>query len=82
MLLQMPGFLFRTEAAQNGALDGYSRATRLSFLMWNTTPDGELLRAAGNGELQTSAGLATQVERLMGSPRIEDGMRAFFEDML
>lgn len=41
-----------------------------------------MLRAAGNGELQTSAGLATQVERLMGLPRIEDGMRAFFEDML
>src|SRR5262245_23609364 len=57
MLLQLPDFLFRSEVAipsadgKNGALNGYSRATRLSFLMWNTTPDAELLRAAGSGEL-------------------------------
>jgi hypothetical protein len=88
MLLQLPDFVFRTEVAipsadgKSGTLDSYSRATRLSFLMWNTTPDAELLRAAGNGELNTSAGLAKQVDRLMASPRLEDGMRAFFDDML
>jgi hypothetical protein len=87
-LLQSPNFLFRKETAVRAAdgkdytLDGYSRATRLSFLMWNTTPDGELLKAAGSGELDTSAGLARQVERLMASPRLDAGMRAFFEDML
>ena len=88
MLLQLPDFLFRKEVAtpsadgKSGALDSYSRATRLSFLMWNTTPDAELLRAAGNGELDTSAGLARQVDRLIASPRLEVGMRAFFDDML
>jgi hypothetical protein len=88
MLLQLPDFTFRTEVAipsadgKSGTLDGYSRATRLSFLMWNTTPDAELLRAAGSGELHTSAGLARQVDRLMASPRLDAGMRAFFEDML
>jgi hypothetical protein len=50
--------------------------------MWNTTPDAELLRAAGNGELNTPAGLAKQVDRLIASPRLEVGMRAFFDDML
>ena len=50
--------------------------------MWNTTPDAELLRAAGNGEFNTSAGLAKQVDRLIASPRLEVGMRAFFDDML
>jgi hypothetical protein len=50
--------------------------------MWNTTPDSELLRAAESGELNTDRGLAKQVERLMGSPRLDDGMRAFFDDML
>ena len=50
--------------------------------MWNTTPDAELLRAAGSGELNTSAGLAKQVDRLMASPRLDVGMRAFFDDML
>lgn len=82
MLLQLPDFLFRTETASNGTLDAYSRATRLSFLMWNTTPDAELLRAAAAGELTTRDGLAKQVDRLMASPRLETGMRAFFEDML
>ncbi len=88
MLLQLPDFLFRKEVAipsadgKSGTLDAYSRATRLSFLMWNTTPDAELLRAAGNGELNTSAGLTKQVDRLIASPRLEVGMRAFFDDML
>jgi len=88
MLLQLPDFIFRTEVAipsadgESGTLDSYSRATRLSFLMWNTTPDAELLKAAGNGELNTSAGLARQVDRLMASPRLEVGMSAFFDDML
>jgi hypothetical protein len=88
MLLQLPGFIFRTEVAnpsadgKNGTLDSWSRATRLSFLMWNTTPDAELLRAAASGELNTFAGLARQVDRLMASPRLEAGMRAFFDDML
>lgn len=88
MLLQLPDFVFRSEVAipsadgKRGALDSYSRATRLSFLMWNTTPDAELLRAAESGELATSAGLTKQVDRLMASPRLEAGMRAFFDDML
>ena len=88
MLLQLPDFLFRKEVAipsadgKSGTLDSYSRATRLSFLMWNTTPDAELLRAAGNGEFNTSAELAKQVDRLIASPRLEVGMRAFFDDML
>ncbi len=88
MLLQLPDFTFRSEVAvtsadgKSGTLDSYSRATRLSFLMWNTTPDAELLRAADSGELNTSAGLAKQVDRLMASPRLDAGLRAFFGDML
>ena len=57
MLMQLPDFIFRTEiATPAGTLDSYSRATRLSFLMWNTTPDPELLRAAASGELDTREG--------------------------
>ncbi len=82
MLLQLPDFIFRTEVATSGTLDSYSRATRLSFLLWNTTPDAELLKAAANGDLTTSEGLAKQVDRLMASPRLDAGMSAFFDDML
>ena len=88
MLIQAPDFVFRKEAAVPAAdgktftLNPYSRAVRLSFMMWDTTPDDELLKAAANGELNTGAGLAKQVDRLMASPRLDAGMRAFFDDML
>ncbi|MEY4966583.1 MAG: hypothetical protein RL274_2166 [Pseudomonadota bacterium] len=85
-LLQSPEFLFRKEIAvpegKGYALEPYSRAARLSYLMWDTTPDAELLKSAETGELNTSAGLEKQVDRLMASPRLEVGMRAFFSDML
>ena len=92
-LLQSPDFLFRREVAvpnKDGGKDGgkdytlepYSRATRLSYLMWDTTPDAELLKSAESGEIGTAAGLEKQVDRLMASPRLETGMRAFFNDML
>jgi Protein of unknown function (DUF1592)/Protein of unknown function (DUF1588)/Protein of unknown function (DUF1595)/Protein of unknown function (DUF1587) len=63
-------------------LDGYSKAARLSLFLWNTNPDKELLAAAGRGELQKPAGLTKQVDRLLASPRLRDGIRAFFADML
>lgn len=63
-------------------LTAYSLASRLSFFLWNGPPDDELLHAAGNGELHTRDGLARQVERMLASSRLEDGMRAFFDDML
>lgn len=85
-LLCAPEFLFRNEravpAGKEFTLDPYSRASRLSYLLWNTTPDEELLRAAGTGELATDVGVAKQVDRLMASPRLETGVRAFFADML
>jgi len=87
-LLQASDFVFRKEVAlpaadkKSYALDPYSRATRLSYLLWNTTPDHELLDAAQKGDLNTQAGLDKQVDRLMASPRLEVGMRAFFNDMM
>jgi hypothetical protein len=88
-LLIAPDFLFRVERttpdpAHPGTwqLDSYSRATRLSFFLWNTTPDAELLAAAQSGKLMTPQGLQQQVDRLLLSPRLESGLRAFFADML
>jgi hypothetical protein len=87
-LLQASDFVFRKEVAlpaadkKSYALDPYSRATRLSYLLWNTTPDHELLDAAQKGDLNTQAGLDKEVDRLMASPRLEVGMRAFFNDMM
>jgi len=88
-LLVAPEFLFRIETAEPdparpGAmrLDAYSRAARLSFLLWNSAPDDALLAAAGRGELLDARGLARQVERLLDSPHLERGVRALFADLL
>jgi hypothetical protein len=85
-LLAAPPFLFRTEravpAGKDYTLDAYGRAARLSYLLWDTTPDAELLQAAASGALNTPQGVAGQVDRLMASPRLEAGMRAFFADFL
>lgn len=63
-------------------LDAWSLASRLSFFLWNAAPDDELLRAAENGELHNSAGLQRAVDRMLASSRLEDGVRAFFDDMM
>jgi hypothetical protein len=86
-LLQSSEFLFRKEVAvpasgKDYTLEPYSRATRLSYFLWDTTPDAELLHEAETGGLSTQAGLDKEVDRLMASPRLEAGMRAFFADML
>jgi hypothetical protein len=86
-MLVSPQFLFRyqaTEADPAGGLrlDPYSRASQLSFLLWNAAPDPELLAAAESGALMTKKGLTTQVDRLLASPRLEAGIRAYFTDML
>ena len=87
VMLEAPDFLFRREVAVTGKdgtlqLDAYSKAARLSFFLWNTSPDDELLRAAEQGDLDNPKGLAAQVDRLLASPRLEGGVRAFFADFL
>jgi hypothetical protein len=62
-------------------LDNYALASRLSFLLWNCVPDEQLLQAADRGELQTKSGRKRAVERMLASPRLESGVRAFFDDM-
>src|SRR5262249_28592551 len=88
-LLTAPEFLFRIEQAEPDAanpkvlrLDGYTKAARLSYLFWNSEPDEELLASAASGEVATPAGVKKQVDRLAASPKIEQGVRAFFKDML
>lgn len=63
-------------------LDAYSLASRLSFFLWNSGPDDELLQAAASGELHTREGLDKNVTRMLASSRLEDGLRAFFDDMM
>lgn len=88
-LLVAPDFLFRIESAETDPanpkqqrLDAYTKAARLSFLLWDSTPDAELMAAARTGAIHSSEGLKQQVDRMIASPKFEQGARAFFTDML
>lgn len=82
-VLTSPQFLFRIDApGTNGEVDEYSKASRLSFLFWNTAPDEILLAAARDGRLNSAEGLAEQIDRLVASPRFVEGVRAYFSDFL
>jgi len=88
-MLVSPQILYIAETAEPDPdragvwrLDGYSKASRLSFLLWNSAPDDELLKAAANGDVHTRRGLRRQVDRLIASPLFKEGVRAFFTDFL
>jgi hypothetical protein len=88
-MLVAPQFLFIKEQSESDParagglrLTPHAMATRLSLLFWGSTPDLPLLKAAESRELNTPRGLTTQVDRLLASPRLEAGVRAFFADML
>jgi hypothetical protein len=81
-MLQSPQFLYRDEhvetTAKVASLTGYPLATRLSYFLWASTPDDELLDAAGAGTLDTADGLAAQAERMLADPRAVNGKLRFF----
>ncbi len=77
-LLASPRFVFRLEqpppTARVGdtfAVADLDLASRLSFFLWGTAPDAELVRAASTGGLKTPAGLEKQVRRMLADPRSE-----------
>lgn len=88
-MLVSPNFLYVVESAEPDTknpgqlrLDNYSRASRLSFLLWNSAPNEMLLTAAQQGKLTDPAQLQAIAEKMVNSPRMEQGVRAFFADML
>jgi len=80
-LLVDPEFLlrvYRTPASvAAGAvypLDDLEVATRLSFFLWSTIPDDELLELAEQGRLTQPAVLEAQVRRMLADPRAAEGL--------
>lgn len=80
-VLVSPQFLFITPAgevetdAEVVPLDDYQLASRLSYLLWGTMPDDELMALADRGTLHEQAVLEAQVKRLLQDPR----SRALFD---
>ncbi len=75
-LLVSPDFLFRTEFEPNGVAPGapykvnnLDLASRLSFFLWSSIPDDELLDVAVKGQLTNPAVLEKQARRMLKDPR-------------
>jgi hypothetical protein len=77
-ILASPRFLFRLEeapatmrAGQNYRISDLDLATRLSFFIWGSGPDEELLKIASRGTLRTPGVMAAQVKRMIADPKSE-----------
>lgn len=87
-MLQSPNFLFRTElpeapaGGQPAQFSPYSLASRLAYFLWNGPADDALLAAAADGRLATDEGLRAEVERMVASPKLSRGLRAFVSEWL
>jgi len=74
-LLVSPDFLFRVERSPASKSEGVSRisdvdfASRLSFFLWSSVPDDELMNLAAKGQLTQPAVLKTQVTRMLADRR-------------
>ena len=73
-MLMSPNFLFRIERDPVGAagayrLNDHELASRLSYFLWSSMPDDELLRAADRGTLRQPGMLEAQVRRMLDDPK-------------
>src|SRR5499427_7611846 len=75
-MLASPFFLYRGEriasnlrAGEVYAISDLELASKLSFFLWNTIPDDELLQQASEGKLHEPATLDRQVRRMLADPR-------------
>ncbi len=88
-LLSMPAFLMRAEADPAHATGGVvypisdiELASRLSFFLWRSIPDDELLELAERSELHDPSVLAAQTRRMLADPRATRSMNDFLGQWL
>jgi hypothetical protein len=75
-MLVSPNFLFRIERDPNPRdpsrvheVTSFELASRVSYFLWSSMPDDELLALAGSGRLRDAKVLESQVDRLLADPR-------------
>ncbi|NRB47952.1 MAG: DUF1592 domain-containing protein [Saprospiraceae bacterium] len=81
VVLVSPNFLIRQEGDRPTELpylvNDFEMASRLSFFLWSSIPDDELLEAAYRQELQDSSLLKVQVQRMLKSPKVKRMAESF-----
>ncbi|MEM1083213.1 MAG: DUF1592 domain-containing protein [Verrucomicrobiota bacterium] len=88
-ILVSPRFLFRIEKdpaevapGEVYRLDDFALASRLSFFLWSSLPDDELLKVAESGELSDPDVWEKQVRRMLADPRAESLVTNFADQWL
>ncbi len=83
-ILAHPEFVFRTEdgpanvkPGQAYRINDLELASRLSFFLWSTVPDDELITLASQGKLKDQAVLEHQVHRMLADPRSHELIKNF-----
>lgn len=87
-MLMSPQFLYRleptttTNASTSRAVTDHELASRLSYLLWGSSPDAALRAAAQAGTLSQPDVLQAEVERLLADPRARDHTQQYFTEWL
>jgi hypothetical protein len=80
-ILFSPNFLYRIEGgAAPAKATSWEIASRLSYLVWASTPDDALLTAAEANRLSTPQQINEQLDRLLKDPRARDGVAPFLSE--
>lgn len=85
-MCQSPRFLYRMERPPSGdsarPVDSYELASRLSYTIWGSSPDGELLKLAREGRLRSPDSVRQQAARMLKDPRAVDQSLEFISQWL
>ena len=76
-MLQSSSFLFRLEETSDPKWRPYVTAARLSYAIWDSMPDAELLAAAARGDLSTAQGVEREARRMLNDPRARESLNEF-----
>lgn len=81
-MLQSPHFLFCIERGRGPKSEPYAIASRLSYFLWDTMPDDDLLSAAGRGALATRAEIEDRARKMLADPRAKPSLDEFLSQWL
>jgi len=83
-MLASPFFVYHVEpgTSTKDSIDQYALANRLSYFLWRSCPDEELLQLAASNQLSNRSLLASQVDRMLADPKSERFLKDFIGQWL
>lgn len=77
LILTSPEFLYLKESEDSRSVSAHELAVRLSYFLWSSPPDEELLSLAENGTIKEPQVLEQQLERMIKDPRFDQCIEGF-----